>query len=171
MTNVESPYLNNLSRNHQFQGHTNDCGPYCTAMAINTLKGTRLEGQTVAENLNDWRCKAWHQPLRRIPHSATFPWGITAFLTDYGLKTRWQIFTPFASLARLLDEGNLVITLTASLRHLLAHYRILGSIHHESMGFIDPAWPDGEIQYQSREKFLAGWVQTAHTMIAITLPD
>ena len=164
---TQSPFLKNLSQNHQFQGQTNNCGPFCTAMVINTIHDSQLTGQQVAEKLNDPRQKPWYQPLRRIPDSATFPWGITAYLADHGINAQWRMFVPIIQLADYLNQGKLIIILTASIPHFSAHYRILVSIETQMLGFVDPAWSDGEIQYQPKEKFLTGWANSLHSIILI----
>ena len=66
-----------LRRYHQFQGQSNDCAPHTVAIVVNALKGQEmLKGDEVAKEMNKPSLRFGLLPLiRRIPNSATFPWG------------------------------------------------------------------------------------------------
>ncbi|MCE1255615.1 MAG: hypothetical protein LWX83_18950 [Anaerolineae bacterium] len=65
-----------LLEQHQFQGFTNNCGPFCTAMVISFLTHSNIQGDFIANQMNVFNWKKWPPCIRRIPNSATFPWGI-----------------------------------------------------------------------------------------------
>ncbi|MBI5080755.1 MAG: hypothetical protein HZB17_05550 [Chloroflexi bacterium] len=80
---------------HQWQGKSNDCGPFTTAIVLNTFRGEKIfDGKTLALEMNCPRLR-WHGLLplivvRRIPNWATMPWGIADTLTQHGVRARWR---------------------------------------------------------------------------------
>lgn len=101
-----------LAAYHQWQGQTNDCGPYVVTMAVNFWHGqTLLEAQAVARAMNRPRL-GWGFPpvvVRRIPRWATFPWGIADLLRQHHLPARWRILASEKALQDALREGRLAM--------------------------------------------------------------
>jgi hypothetical protein len=136
-------------------------------MVINTIKGLHVDGFAIAEAMNHPSGKKWYTPVPRIPNSATFPWGIVEVFSEYRIKSTWQPFTSFARLSNLLSYGNMVIVLTANYQARTAHYRILVAINPDNLGFVDPAYPEGIIQFQPMDSFISSWQKALDTIINI----
>jgi hypothetical protein len=162
-----SIHTDRLLQNHQYQQQSNDCGPLCAAMVINTLKGLKVDGFSLAASMNDPRNNPGVGLFPRIPDSATFPWGIISVFAGYGIKANWSSFTPFARLAELLKAGSMLIVITATYQPVTAHYRILASVASDHLGFVDPAYPQEVIQYQPMDAFVSNWHRALDTIINI----
>ena len=141
----------------------------CAAMIINTIKKLQVDGFAIAASMNQSHSFSLFNPIPRIPNSATFPWGMVEVFSAYGISSNWQSFTSFAQLSDLLVAKNMIIVLTANYQPLSAHYRILVSIDQDHLGFVDPAFPQENIQYQPVDTFIASWHKALDTIIKI--PD
>ena len=164
---INSIHTNRILLNHQYQYQSNNCGPLCAAMVINTIKGLRIDGFVIADAMNHQTNNNWLALIPRIPNSATFPWGIVSALAGYGITSNWRSFTPFASLTNLISKKYLIIVLTASYQPVSAHYRILVSIAPDYLGFVDPAYPQENLQFQPVDSFISSWHRAVDTIIMI----
>jgi len=162
-----SPYTQALIIDHQYQAQSNNCGPFCAAMTINTIKGTHIDGNDLASSMNRPRLNIVFPVIRRIPDYATFPWGIVDALGEYSVKSTWKFFQTFSDLSSLLPQLNLLIILTATNNPLNGHYRILVSMEDDQIGFIDPGYPAKDIQYQPRPAFLLEWQKAFNPIIIV----
>jgi hypothetical protein len=165
--NISSNHTQFLIPLHQYQGTSNNCGPYCTATIINYIYHSQITGDSISEYMNHLHFLGWRLSIKRIPNFATFPWGVTDTLLEYGINSQLMIFTKFEQLCDLLSKNELIIVLTATFRPLTAHYRIVVSIDDNRLGFIDSAHNQYQICYQDKQSFLSGWQNTAHTIILI----
>jgi hypothetical protein len=164
---IISPFTEKLRLNHQFQAQSNNCGPFCAAMSINTIKGTHVDGNDLALGMNHPSFSFIFPVIRRIPDYATFPWGIVNVLGQNSIKSNWRFFFTFSDLSILLPENYLLILLTATYKPLNGHYRILVSLEDDQIGFIDPAYPNSAIHYQPRPSFLLEWQNAFNPIIIV----
>lgn len=163
---VFSPFTQSLLAAHQYQGNSNDCGPYTAAIVINALQGLHLDGTQLAHHMERPYFRS-RLNVRRIPGWATFPWGVTGVLREYGLKSSWH----FLADQGLLDRAwslFIAIPIFGSWKPLWAHYAILVADHPElGWGFVDPAHPKGEIVWRSKTDFKHLWRTFGNLLVTI----
>lgn len=175
MDSLTSPH--NFLPHHQFQGQTNDCAPYTLAMVINTLTSQHLDGAQLARAMDRPRWRTWgrvpYPILRRIPHNATFPWGLTDELHQHHLRAHWQFGAQIVDLITTLQTGRIALPIIGGLilhrwPFLWAHVKILVAYHVErGWGFVDPAHPRAEITWDSPTTFARYWGNTGHLLITV----
>ncbi len=164
---IKSPFLNDFINFHQFQGKSNDCGPYSASIVISALKKRILLGKSLSKYFDDYPIQIRFPFFFRIPGWATFPWGITATLKQYGIKSKWRVLIGTADLISEL-AANIVIVLTGSWSPLTGHYRILAAFDSDrGWGFIDPAFPENAVSWQKDSDFLRSWKAMGRSVIII----
>jgi hypothetical protein len=161
---------------HAYQGETNNCGPYSTAIAANGYLGqAALDPQQVAETMSHWLYQPRplpHWSLLRLPNGATLPWGIAAFLRAQGIPARWHWHNAEERLRSNLEAGLITIVLIGDLIHFRglrwegwAHAKVLYA-HDPDYGyaFVDPgyeadasAWGQAGIFWQRLDEFREEW--------------
>lgn len=169
---LTAPLLSVVLMAHQYQADSNNCGPYCTATVIQTLRHQEISGSQVAMDMNaiDWL--AFPPVVSRIKNWATFPWGIKHYLKRYNISSHWKLFQKPESLISSLSFGNLPIVLIGELKPVWAHYMILISTHPElGFGFCDPAHPYPEIKWKEAAIFLEQWKNYGNTFIDVQAVD
>ena len=166
-------------RYHQYQGHTNDCGPTSLAIVANALLGEeRFQGPRVAREMARLAFEVRplpHLVVRRIPNWATFPWGIAHYLRQHGIPARWRPFGTLEGLHRnLLADRITIVTIGEPLRRRKlrytgwAHTKVLfGHTPGEGFLFVDPAhsqspddsdsWKRNCLSWQEESEFLRQW--------------
>lgn len=165
-----------LSEWHQHQGQSNDCGPYCAAMIINTLRNAQMvDGTLLGQELSHWR--RFLLPAR-ISGWATFPWGVVWALEREGLHARWRVFQSRARLYKNLREGiSTIVIVGEPLRFSKqrrwqgwSHYKILYSWDPEKgWGFVDPAVPSSPgVSWQKDTAFWSHWRGMGRQIIEVT---
>lgn len=165
-----SPYA--LGEWHVYQGATNDCGPYCAALAANTLLASpALDPVALARRMA--------RPARllpdRIPGWATFPWGVTRVLRGLGLRARWQLGARPADLRAQLARGSVTIVMVGQPWRIRqgrwrgwAHYKALcGWDPQRGWAFIDPGKPTGEPVWQTPARFAREWAALGRQLIEV----
>ena len=65
---IQSPFTPQLLDNLQYQGSSNDCGPYTTATVINAIRKQNLVGDDLAKQMNKPRWRGIFPIFRRIPN-------------------------------------------------------------------------------------------------------
>lgn len=157
-----------LEHYHIDQGDTDDCGPHAVAMAVNYWHGrTILAADAVAREMNRPRLGLGFPPLvvRRIPHWATFPWGMTDMLRQYGIPARWRFGAGEADLRRALREDRLALPMFGEPLRCdgwkwagWAHIAIVcgWTPHDETVWFVDSSHDDAPFG-RPRDEFLALW--------------
>jgi len=172
-------------RYHEFQGPTNNCAPFCVAMAANVLLGERRYlAEELARELNRPVWRWWPPPpllYRRVPRWATFPWGPADALRrmrDHQgrpcFRARWRLFGDEERLRRNLREGRITLVSVGGLRHRQSgrfqpwgHVKILYA-WDPGLGwaFVDPAinptmahdeWGRSGIGWQDPASFARQW--------------
>ena len=165
---ITSPYLKNLLQAHHFQGKTNDCGPFSTAIVLRALQRTDLEGSILAKQMNAIRWRGILPILQRIPDWATFPWGIVQTLKKFGLRSYWTAFQTESTLIRALRQGMVPIIILGQWKPLWAHYLILvAQDDQQGLGFVDPAHPKPQIVWYQRADFNRLWKHYGQVIITV----
>jgi len=163
---IFSPYLHPLLRAHQYQGNSNDCGPFSTAIVLNALLGLDLGGRELARRMNNPHWLLFIPIIRRIPDWATFPWGIVDMLRSFRLHAGWRLFSSPAQLLTGLFEGQIVMPIFGGWNPLWAHTTILAAYHNIlGWGLINPANASGGLQWLSNDEFLPAWRSMGSIMI------
>lgn len=177
---------------HQYQGDTNDCGPTSVAIAVNALRGeSRLEGALVAQEMSrlgvEWKPFP-HIVLPRIPHWATFPWGIVYYLRKQGFRARWRPFGTLKRLERNLRSDLMTMVMVGEpwrwngLSYTgWAHVKILfGRLPGRGMLFVDPGFPRSMksdrlefhgLFWQREDEFLQQWRNLLRIVIEVEEGD
>ncbi|MCE7937988.1 MAG: hypothetical protein DYG90_05200 [Chloroflexi bacterium CFX6] len=157
-----SAYCDAILARHRCQERSNDCGPFCAAMVINALTPYDVDpvdlGRAMARPR--WGAMLGVLPLvRRVPGSATFPWGMVDVLRAHGLNARWRVLGTRAGLARGLAAGHVFIPIVGALRpRPWAHYMVL--LAHDPVqgwGFADPESRHGRLSWRSDATFARQW--------------
>ena len=156
---------------HQWQGHTNDCGPFSAAIATNALRGARVvEGALIAEAM----VEQW--PPERIPGWATFPWGVARMLRRFGLRPRWRIGASERRLLRNLDAGRTTLVLVGEPLRFegrrwagWSHYKLLYAWGPEAgWAFVDPGASGSRVYtYQKAATFRRLWTWMGRQCIEV----
>lgn len=165
---LKTPYLTQLQASHQYQGKTNNCGPYCAAITAKALGVQNAEGLKFTNSLNAFRWKGILPIFQRIPHSATMPWGTTHLLQLLNLKTRWKPFASEYELMTNLQNDVVQIVIVGEWRPIWAHYMILAAYDAvKGFGFIDPAYKDSTIHWYKPSEFAKLWRQYGRNLIRV----
>lgn len=166
-----------LHRFHQDQGTSNDCGPFCIAIAINALRGERaLVGSAVAREMERLRWRNGRVPfpvLDKVPGWATLPWGLSDELRRHGVRSRWRLFTrPDRLLDNLRADRITFVAVGEPFRFRAGRWR--GWAHVKLLyawdplrgwAFVDPGearragnpWSAVGINWQTEEDFRRQW--------------
>ncbi len=160
-----------VARYHVYQGDSNDCGPYCVAMATNTLyEGPLVSAAILSEALNR---RGFPE---RIPGWATLPWGVVASLRRLGLGARWRVGTSLKRLFVNLRRNCITIVIVGEPLRFVgrqwqgwSHYKILVAWNPDrGLGFVDPitARADG-ITWQSLDEFRRQWAWMCNQIVEV----
>jgi hypothetical protein len=166
---ILSPYLDDLQKRHQFQANSNDCGPFCAAIILNIFKDLDISGPDLARRMNRIRWKGVFPLLRRVPNWATLPWGIGDVMLEEELPASWRMMRTIYDLFEGLDRNQISIVLVGGYRPLWAHYKILAA--HDAVkgwGFINPASPSSDLQWDSHAQFLSLWNKYGRQLIRVS---
>ena len=178
-----------IYRFHRHQGSTNDCGPFCVAIAVNALKGkSLLNGSGVARQMERCRPCAGSLPLPvldKIPGWATLPWGLSDELRRHGVPSRWRFMgTRERLLSNLRTDRITLISVGEPLRFDRGRWRGWGHVKilyawapGHGWAFVDPAlplradapWQSHGIGWQSEEGFARQWTWMLRFMIELRL--
>lgn len=176
-----------LYRFHRYQGRTNDCGPFCVAIAVNALKNEEvLNGSRVARQMERIRPRTGSLPLPlldKIPGWATLPWGLSDELRRHGLHSRWQFLGGRERLRRnLLADRITFVSVGEPFRFVRGHWRGWGHVKilyawdpQRGWAFVDPGlplqpgnpWRSLGIGWQSEEEFVRQWTWMLRFMVEL----
>lgn len=179
-------------RYHQYQGQTNDCGPTSVAIAVNALSGRALlQGWDVARQMGRPRL-AWRPfpnlVVPRIPHWATFPWGIVHFVRRQGFRARWRPFGTVERLERNLRSDRMTMVMLGEPWRWAggsyagwAHVKILfGRVPERGFLFVDPGLPRSNhpdrlefhgLFWQQEDAFLRQWRNLCRIYVEVWAPQ
>ena len=176
-----------LHRFHHYQGDTNDCGPFCVAIAVNGLRGEMiLEGSTVARQMERLRWSRGFPPLPvldKIPGWATLPWGLSDELRRHGFRARWRLFGTRERLLRNLLTGRVtIVAIGEPLRFVKGRWQGWGHLKlpyawdpERGWAFVDPGiarrsedpWLVHGIGWQDDETFVRQWGWMLRFMVEV----
>jgi hypothetical protein len=164
---IISPYESLLRKAHQFQGNSNDCGPFCAAIALSALN-RKADGYSLGKDLNKIQWKRGFPKIRRIPNWATFPWGLVDLFTRNGLFARWRPFNTQARLLKNLENDMINIVIIGGLIPLWAHTMILVAHNADTKwGFVNPANPSGDTYWIENNDFIYKWTVMGRLIVEI----
>jgi hypothetical protein len=169
---IQSPHTDILLQNLQYQGTSNDCGPYTTATVINALRGAHLTGDELAQQMNKPRWRGILPVIRRVPNWATFPWGMSDVFKDYGLQARWWFRVPVSYLRPAIAGGHLLMPISGEWRPKpWAHVMTLVAWDPEKgWGFANTQYSHHHISWQPDLDFQARWDHYGHLLVEIINP-
>ncbi|MCE1255616.1 MAG: hypothetical protein LWX83_18955 [Anaerolineae bacterium] len=72
---------------------------------------------------------------------------------------------------QVINDGHIVIVLTALYKPLSAHYRLLTAIDSDFIEFIDPAYNQKSLSHESTERFIKTWKNAANIFIEVFPTD
>ncbi len=162
-----------LEAHHQFQGATNDCAPFTTAMVIGAILGRPVDGRQLAAQMNRPRWR-WgplpHPVIRRIPNWATFPWGVVDILRLNGIRARWRFGASEADLFLALEQDRIAMPIVGEFSPLWAHIKPL--VAHDRVkgwGFVDPGQRE-VLSWQSHGAFRKHWSNWRNLLVETLEP-
>lgn len=162
---------------HRPQGDSNDCGPYAVAMAIAALRGPEhvQPPELLARAMERPRPRAilGFLPLvRRLPRSATFPWGLADVARQAGLVARWRFLAGTDRLLAALVRGEAPLVVVGGWRpRPWAHFVVLVAWDAErGWGFADSLSPRPEISWSSDDRFRRQWGAMGRLLVLVRPP-
>ncbi|MGB9639842.1 MAG: hypothetical protein ACPL4H_02955 [Anaerolineales bacterium] len=163
-----SPFADRILANLLYQGATNHCGPYSATTVINALKNLNLNPETIANELNR-PIKRYCIPIpRRIPHSATFPWGMVDIFNQFGIKASWQCIISYPYLLERFHQGFILLPIIASLRPFWAHIMILIALHPDKgLGFANTQFAYPAIHWITEKQFRQQWRLSMNCVVEV----
>jgi hypothetical protein len=173
MTNLlKSQYTEKFLDNLQYQGSSNDCGPYTTATVINAMCGQKLVGDELAEAMNKPRMRGFLPVIRRIPNWATFPWGMLDIFRDYDLHGRWWFRVPLSYLKPALTAGHILMPIIGEFRPKpWAHVMTLVAWDPEKgWGFANTQYSHRRISWVPDPLFQERWNRYGRLLVEIEKP-
>lgn len=155
---VRSPYTEKILSRLQFQGYTNNCGPTTTATVCNALLDLDIKGPELAEQMNQMVWRGILPLIRRIPNSATLPWGMVDIFLSHGLRARWRILTRPSALFEGLEQGNILMPVIGSLKPLSAHVMTMVAWEPgKGFGFANTAYDERDVFWETDPRFQKTW--------------
>ncbi len=156
---------------HQWQGWTNDCGPFSTAIVTNAmLEAHAVDGALLAQSMTGRTIP------ERIPNWATFPWGVVWALRRMAIRARWRVGASESRLVRNLDEGRTTIVIVGEPLRFekweykgWAHYKVLYAWDPDKgWAFVDPAASRSTVYtYQKPEAFRRQWTLMGRQLVEV----
>jgi len=168
-TSIQSPHTDLLLQNLQYQGSSNDCGPYSTTTVICSLTGADIDGEALAKRMNKPRRRGILPIIRRVPNWATFPWGVTDILQEYGIPAHWWLLTPIEYLRPALANGRLLMLIIGEWRPKpWAHFLTLVAWDAEQgWGFANTQSTEQHISWVPDALFRRRWQNYGRILIEI----
>ena len=173
MTNyIQSPYTDQILASLQFQGSSNDCGPYTTATVINAMRGQDLIGDALAKQMNKPRWRGLLPVIRRVPNWATMPWGMVDVFKDYDLQARWWFRVPLSYLKPAIATGHILMPVRGVWRpKAYAHVMTLVAWDVEKgWGFANTQFSHHRISWEPHQGFQEMWNNYGRLLVEIERP-
>lgn len=159
---------------HQPQGDSNDCGPFAVAMALGALLGpgraATPDALARAMDRPRWGGLLGILPLvRRIPRSATFPWGLADAAREAGLVARWRPLAGTDHLLAALVRGEAPLVYVGGWRpRPWGHVAVLAAWDPErGWGFADSLSPRAEIVWRPDAVFRRQWRALGRQLVVL----
>jgi hypothetical protein len=154
----------------QYQGQSNDCGAYTSATVLNALLGLDLLGDDLA---NEMEKPVWRGPIyliRKIPNSATLPWGMEDVFQSHGLDARWRFFSSETYLKNNLPLEKILMPIIGSWKPTWAHVMTLVAWDEDKgWGFANTQFSHHNIHWVNAEKFSKQWNAMARLLVEVDL--
>ncbi len=169
---VQSPHIDQIMKNLQYQGSSNDCAPYTTTTVLNAMREQKLTGDEVAKQMNKPRWRGIFPVIRRVPNWATFPWGIVDFMRDYGLKGRWWFRVPMSYLKPAIANGHILMPIVGEWRPKpWPHVKTLVAWDPDKgWGFADTQSSKKKISWRADDNFQERWKNYGRLLVEIEKP-
>lgn len=165
---ILSPYAPKVLQNLQCQGPTNNCGPYTTATILNTFRNTQLDGGKLADEMNNIAWRGILPVIRRLPNSATFPWGMVDVFLRHDLTASWSLFTSVEKLLAMLRAGSILMPVIGTWKPMSAHVMTLIAWDKEDgFGFANTQYPTKDIYWLPAENFKTKWKSMGNLLVRI----
>ncbi len=168
---IFSPHSSDILAALQFQGQSNDCGPYTTAIVLNAMLGLNIDAAQLARQMDR---PVWRGPrfvIRRVPNWATFPWGIADVLREHGLEASWRFFTPTDRLYEGLEKGYILIPVIGSLKPLWSHVLTLVAWDpQQGWGVANTQFSHHNIHWVGDDYFKSRWNVMLHLLVEVKTP-
>ena len=169
---IISPHALSLLSSLQYQGRRNDCGPFTIATVLGALTGSAPDGVRIAEEMNRPTWRGLLPVIRRIPNSATFPWGMVDFFRRCGLPARWRFLRSSAYLRAALPGRKVLLPVVGGLLPPWAH--IMSLVLYDSLGgwgFANTQRDDQRIHWMDDQTFESQWRAMGRLLIEVTAPE
>lgn len=163
-----SPHGDKLLSSLQFQGRSNDCGPFTTATVLNALRGLQIDPAILAREMDK---PVWRGPLfvvRRVPRWATFPWGMVDTLKAYGLDASWRPLASKTYIKRGLTMGKVLMPVIGSIVPLWAH--VMSLVAWDELlgwGFANTQFKHHNIYWLSDDDFNKRWQAMVNLLVEV----
>jgi hypothetical protein len=152
----------------QYQGRSNDCGPFTTATVLNALKGLNIDAAQLAQEMNKIRWKGPFPVVRRIHNWATFPWGIVDELRTRELNASWRFRARVEDLYSGLESGYVLMPVIGSWKPLWAHVMTLITWNPgKGWGFANTQRNDQKIDWFEDAYFQSRWNAMGRLLVEI----
>lgn len=167
---ILSPRSEILLEKLQFQGLSNDCGAFTSATVLNALLGLDLKGDDLANEMEKPVWRGLIYLVRKIPNSATLPWGMEDVFQSYGLNARWRLFSNETYLKDTLPDEKVIMPIIGSWQPTWAHVMTLVAWDElQGWGFANTQYPHHNIHWLPAEKFTSQWKAMARLMVEVDL--
>ncbi len=170
-----------LPKWHVYQGHTNDCGPFCATIAANALHDDAVvDAPTLARAMEGAPQDMGRLLPSRVKGWATFPWGLVHALRSLGFQARWRVAASLDRLKNNVYEDRVTIVIVGDPFDFedgewrgWAHYKVLYAWDPESgFAFVDPASSEADVfSYQDAASFEHEWSWMGRIMIEVWTED
>jgi hypothetical protein len=171
-TAISSPHLFSILTALQWQGETNDCGPFTAATVLNALQGLNIKGDQLALQMNRPNMRGPLPLIRRIPNWATLPWGMVDVFQEFGIRASWRTFVSPRYLQEGLLSGRILMPIIGSWIPLWAHVMtLLAWDPSVGWGFANTQRNDHQMDWVSQDFFLRHWTAMGRLLIEVREPS
>lgn len=169
-TNQLSPKASNILNALQCQGQSNDCGAYTTASVLNAMCGANLKGDDLATEMERPVRRGILPLVRKIPNSATLPWGMVDVFRSYGYRSNWRIFTKTEYLRKHLTGNKVLMPIIGTWKPISAHVMTLVAWDaKKGWGFANTQYNHHDIHWLPAETFNRQWRAMGHLLVEVTV--
>lgn len=168
---ILSPRSEKILEKLQYQGQSNDCGAYTSATVLNALLGLEIKGDDLA---NEMEKPVWRGPIyivRKIPNSASLPWGMKDVFKSHGLKSNWRFLSNETYLKEnLADENKILMPIIGAWKPVWAHVMTLIAWDEEKgWGFANTQYQHHNTHWVAAQKFSQQWNAWGRLLVEVML--
>ena len=163
-----SRYSDNILKSLRCQGQSNDCGAYTTATVLKALRGVDLEPDELARKMEKPVRRGLLPMVRKIPNSATLPWGMVDVFKEYGLNAHWRFFSNIDHLKESLDRGNVLMPIIGNWKPIWAHVMTLVEFDdQQGWGFANTQYDHHNIHWLPDATFTQQWKAMGNLLVEV----